>query len=157
VRYDLRMRELVVLVAVAACGGPSKPAAAPTVAGAVPIAGLEAASLGDTAAQLEAAFPVASLEGDRVWLEHAQVESLPAVVMFDVSGGGLRTVTVAFDSGCDVLDDLGHALDAELGKRSSAEAGIAAWSHAGWDIALYCATGSAGRFPRLDVRPAARF
>ncbi len=148
----------IVASGAAACGGGTKPPAAPASnAGAVPLAGLEAASFGDTAAEIEAAFPDAELQGEQVWLERAEVEGVPAVVMFAFDHGALHTVTVAFDLPCELIGQLGEVLDEKLGKRTSAEAGIAAWSHAGWDAALYCASGKADEFPRLDLRPAATF
>jgi hypothetical protein len=150
----MRAIAIAAFVAVAACGGTSKPTAGPTThAGAVPLVGLEAASFGDSVEGITAAFPGAQAEGDRVWLEHAWVENLPAVVMFDFERGSLRTLTVAFDTECDLIDDLGALLDGRLGKRTNSEADIAAWNHSGWDLALYCANSDAGEFPRLDVRP----
>ena len=149
------MRAFALVVTVVACGGASKPATGPsTKAGAVPLVGLEGASFGDRVERITAAFPGAYAEGDRVWHEKAWVENRPAVVMFALERGALRSLTVAFDTDCDVLDDLAAQLDAHLGKRTDAETGIAAWSRGGWDLALYCANSDAGDYLRLDARPA---
>jgi hypothetical protein len=147
-----------VACSVVACGGGHKPAAAPASnAGAVPLAGLEAATFGDPLEEIEAAFPGAELQSDHLWLEDVEVEGIPAVVMLGFDHGALRTVTVAFDLSCDLFGQLAEVLDAKLGARTNSEPGIAAWNRAGWDLALYCATGDAGEFPRLDARPAAVF
>jgi hypothetical protein len=153
------MRELaVVLVTVCACGGGSKgpEGPAPTLA-AMPIVGLEGAGLGDSVDEVMAAFPLAQVEGDDLWLEEATVEQRPASVGFRFEGGGLRTATVSFGPICDDAEKLGAILDRRLGKRTSAEPGIAAWSRGGWDVALYCHVDDRMIWLRLDVRPSPTF
>jgi hypothetical protein len=151
------MRQVIfaLALALAACGGKSKPPPPPSGhAGAVPLVGLEDVTFGESPDEVIKRFPGAYLEGDRVFLEKGAVENLPAVVMFGFQQGILTSLTVAFDTECEIVDLLGEQLDAHLGKRTSAEAGIASWNQAGWDLALYCAHGDEGEFPRLDVRPA---
>jgi hypothetical protein len=121
----------------------------------MPIAGLEAVKRGDSYAEVGAAFPTAEPGGDDdLWVEGVMIEARPASVGLLFDRGALRGAAIAFDDPCDQLDAVATGLDAKLGKRTSAEKGIAAWSHAGWDVALYCAISDTDAYLRLDVRPA---
>jgi hypothetical protein len=152
------MRPLAILIVVAACGGSSKPPPPAPVSDTMPIAGLEAVKRGASAADVAAVFPTAEAGGeDDLWVEVATIEERQASLGLLFEDGALRSATVAFTDPCDQLDVVAKPLDVRLGKRTSAEPGVAAWSHAGWDVALYCASGDTGDWLRMDVRPAASF
>jgi hypothetical protein len=150
-------RALVAAALLAGCGGKSKGPPPVQPPGPMPIAGLDQLERGDSPGEVQVLFPGATVEGDDLWLEEATVEGRPASVGFHFQDGGLRGATVAFAAPCDQLDAIAGALDQRLGKRTSAEEGIAAWSKARWDIALYCAQAEEGDWLRLDVRPGADF
>lgn len=146
----------VIVTVTAACGGGgSRPAAPAGASDAMPIVGLEEVRRGDSVDALRGRFG-GELEGDALWVEEAAVEQLPASVAFRFDADGLRGATVAY-RGCGHLDDLARDLDARLGKRTPSETGIAAWSTSAWDLALYCDTGGASPFTRLDIHPRAAF
>jgi hypothetical protein len=148
----------IVFALVSACGGGSKgpEGPAPTLE-AMPILGLEGAGLGDSLDEVKAAFPLAEVEGDDLWIEEATVEQRPASIGFLFEGGALRSATVSFGKVCDEAEELGASLDRRFGKRTSAEPGIAAWSRGGWDVALYCHADATIMWLRLDVRPSPTF
>jgi len=151
------VRATALLVTMAACGAGHPRAVAPDGAdAAIPIIGLEAVHRSDSLDTVRRRLGGEPAEGG-LWIEDLSIEGRAASVGLRYTSDALTGVTVAFHSDCDAIAGLASTFDDRLGARTSAEPGIAAWSHAGWDLALSCDTSRGEGWPRLDIHPAAGF